>query len=113
MTVLFREWYSYLTVLFREWYSYLTVLFREWYSYHFPELVKVVGDNYTYAVVARFIKDRKTLDEDSLEGLEAIVMDAAKAKMILDASRSSMGENSNQSLDFLANSYSGIELCTV
>ncbi|KAI0209461.1 Nucleolar protein 56 [Lamellibrachia satsuma] len=64
---------------------------REWYSYHFPELVKIVPDNYTYACVARFIKDRMTLDEDKLEGLEEILMDAAKAKMVLDAARSSMG----------------------
>ena len=33
-----------------------------------------------------------TLDEDKLEGLEEIVLDAAKAKAILDAARSSMGE---------------------
>ena len=33
-----------------------------------------------------------TLDEDRLEGLEEIVLDAAKAKTILDAARSSMGE---------------------
>lgn len=64
---------------------------REWYSYHFPELVKVVSDNYNYARVAQFIKDRHTLSEDSLEGLEEIIMDSAKAQAILDASRSSMG----------------------
>ncbi|KAK2172409.1 hypothetical protein NP493_965g01049 [Ridgeia piscesae] len=64
---------------------------REWYSYHFPELVKIIPDNYMYACVARYIKDRMTLDEDKLEGLEEIVLDAAKAKAILDAARSSMG----------------------
>ncbi|KAJ8920104.1 hypothetical protein NQ315_011759 [Exocentrus adspersus] len=64
---------------------------REWYSYHFPELVKIVPENYTYAKLAKFIKNRKELTEDSLEGLEEITMDSAKAKAILDASRSSMG----------------------
>lgn len=67
-------------------------LFREWYSYHFPELVKIVNDNFMYSKVARFIKDRKTLSEESLEGLEELVMDSAKAQAILDASRSSMGK---------------------
>ena len=65
---------------------------REWYSYHFPELVRIVNDNYMYAKVAQFIKDRKTLTDESLEGLEEIVMDSAKAQAIIDASKSSMGK---------------------
>ena len=65
--------------------------FREWYSYHFPELVKIVSDNTMYAQVAHFIKNRKELGEASLGDLEEIVMDSAKAKAILDSSRSSMG----------------------
>ncbi|XP_054280540.1 nucleolar protein 56 [Macrosteles quadrilineatus] len=64
---------------------------REWYSYHFPELVKIVPENYMYAKTVQFIKNRKNLSEDHLEGLEEIVMDSAKAQTILDASRSSMG----------------------
>ncbi|KAL3863828.1 hypothetical protein ACJMK2_005557 [Sinanodonta woodiana] len=64
---------------------------REWYSYHFPELVKIVPDNYTYARVTQYIKNRKELTEDKLEGLEEIVMDSAKAKAISDAAKSSMG----------------------
>lgn len=68
------------------------LLSREWYSYHFPELVKIVPENYLYAKVAQFIKNRKELSEESLDGLEEIVMDSAKAQTILDASRSSMGK---------------------
>lgn len=64
---------------------------REWYSYHFPELYKIVPENYLYARVAKFIGNRKTFDTDKLEELEEIVMDSAKAQAILDASRSSMG----------------------
>lgn len=64
---------------------------REWYSYHFPELIKIVPDNYMYAKVAKYIGNRKELDESKLEGLEEIVMDSAKAEAILAASRSSMG----------------------
>jgi len=64
---------------------------REWYSYHFPELVKIVPENYLFARLTKFIKNRKELSEQSLEGLEEIVMDSAKAQAILDASRSSMG----------------------
>ncbi|CAN0099730.1 unnamed protein product [Bubo scandiacus] len=64
---------------------------REWYGYHFPELIKIVSENYMYCRLAKFIGNRKELSEESLEGLEEIVMDGAKAQAILEASRSSMG----------------------
>jgi len=64
---------------------------REWYSYHFPELVKIVPDNYMYSRVVHYIKNRKELDESKLEELEEIIGDSAKAQAVLDASRSSMG----------------------
>ena len=44
-----------------------------------------------YAKVAHYIKSRKDFTEESLEGLEEIIMDAGKCKAILDASKSSMG----------------------
>ncbi|XP_033207179.1 nucleolar protein 56 [Belonocnema kinseyi] len=64
---------------------------REWYSYHFPELVKIVPENYMYAKVAQLIKNRKELNEEKLEALEEIVMDSVKAQAIIDSSKSSMG----------------------
>lgn len=64
---------------------------REWYSYHFPELAKIVTDNYMYAKVAKYVKSRKDLTEDMLEGLEEILMDSSKAQAIMEASRMSMG----------------------
>lgn len=67
-------------------------LIREWYSYHFPELIKVVPDNYTFARCAQYIKNRKELSEESLPELTEIVNDAGVAQSVLDASRSSMGK---------------------
>ncbi|XP_042322898.1 nucleolar protein 56 [Sceloporus undulatus] len=64
---------------------------REWYGYHFPELIKIVSENYTYCRLAKLIGNRKELSEESLEALEEVVMDSAKAQAILEASRSSMG----------------------
>lgn len=64
---------------------------REWYSYHFPELVKLVPENYMFAKAAKFIKDRKSLSEEKLNDLEEIVMDGAKAQAIIDAAKMSMG----------------------
>lgn len=67
---------------------------REWYGYHFPELVKIINDNATYCRLAQFIGNRRELNEEKLEKLEELTMDGAKAKAILDASRSSMGQYS-------------------
>ena len=64
---------------------------REWYGYHFPELIKIVPDNNTYAKVVQIVKNRKELTDELLEVLEECVMDSAKAKAIIDASKSSMG----------------------
>uniref|UniRef100_A0A7N6B1R4 Nucleolar protein 56 n=1 Tax=Anabas testudineus TaxID=64144 RepID=A0A7N6B1R4_ANATE len=64
---------------------------REWYGYHFPELIKIVSENSMYCRVAQLIGNRKELSEESLESLEEVVMDSAKAQAILEASRSSMG----------------------
>ncbi|MEE6511965.1 hypothetical protein FKM82_018866, partial [Ascaphus truei] len=64
---------------------------REWYGYHFPELIKIVPENYTYCRMAKYIGNRKELSEDKLEDMEEIVMDSAKAQAVLEASRSSMG----------------------
>ncbi|XP_033822774.1 nucleolar protein 56 [Periophthalmus magnuspinnatus] len=64
---------------------------REWYGYHFPELIKIVPDNSTYCRLTQLIGNRKELSEESLEALEEVVMDGAKAQAILEASRQSMG----------------------
>mmetsp|Transcript_1089 Transcript_1089/g.1098 ORF Transcript_1089/g.1098 Transcript_1089/m.1098 type:complete len:504 (+) Transcript_1089:34-1545(+) len=64
---------------------------REWYGWHFPELKEIVKDNYLYARCAAFIKDKSTLTEDKLAGLEEIVGEEADAKLILKAAKSSMG----------------------
>lgn len=53
--------------------------------------MKIVPENYTFARLAKFIKNRKDLTQDSLAGLEEITMDSGKAQAILDASKSSMG----------------------
>jgi nucleolar protein 56 len=58
---------------------------REWYSYHFPELIKIVPDNLTFAKCVKAVKNRKELPVGILDTLEEIVMDSAKAKAIVDA----------------------------
>ncbi|KAG2439308.1 hypothetical protein HXX76_004667 [Chlamydomonas incerta] len=66
---------------------------REWYSWHFPELVKIVNDNYQYARLALVVKDKGGLSEEHLAAMTEITGDEAKSKEILDAARSSMGQD--------------------
>ncbi|TFY83107.1 hypothetical protein EWM64_g917 [Hericium alpestre] len=65
---------------------------REWYGYHFPELVKIVPDNYQYAKVAQFIGPKETLNEEKLPELAALLDDdKTRAQNVLDAANGSMG----------------------
>lgn len=66
---------------------------REWYSWHFPELVKIVNDNYLYAKVAKFVDDKSQLSEDKISALTEIVGDEDKAKAIVEAAKASMGQD--------------------
>ncbi|XP_077243672.1 nucleolar protein 56-like [Tasmannia lanceolata] len=66
---------------------------REWYSWHFPELVKIVNDNYLYAKVAKFVENKSELAEDKIPGLADILGDEDKAKEIVEAAKASMGQD--------------------
>jgi nucleolar protein 56 len=52
-----------------------------------------------YAKVVKIVKNRKELTEELFEQLEEAVMDSAKARAIIDASKSSMGKRKTFYLD--------------
>ncbi|CAD6203644.1 unnamed protein product [Miscanthus lutarioriparius] len=66
---------------------------REWFSWHFPELVKIVNDNYLYAKLAKFILNKSDLAEKDIPALADIVGDEDKAKEIVEAAKASMGQD--------------------
>ena len=67
---------------------------REWYSWHFPELIRHVSDNYTFARCTLFIGDKKSLSENSLGELaEQVGDDHGIAQNIVDAAKVSMGQD--------------------
>ncbi|KAL3426278.1 Nucleolar protein 56 [Phlyctema vagabunda] len=67
---------------------------REWYGWHFPELVRIVSDNHTYAKLALLIGDKKSLTDESLHDIAAVVNDDGDiAQAIIDAARVSMGQD--------------------
>ncbi|KAJ3685572.1 hypothetical protein LUZ61_014736 [Rhynchospora tenuis] len=66
---------------------------RECYGYHFPELVKIVNDNYLYAKIAKFVENKSVVFETHIPALADIVGDEDKAKDIVEAAKASMGQN--------------------
>jgi len=80
---------------------------REWYGYHFPEMVRIVNENYPYCKLIKLIGRRENLlqamqeqedneDEDAeapelIKKMEEILMDSTKSQSIQDAARKSVG----------------------
>jgi len=64
---------------------------REWYGYHFPELIRIVPDNYTYARVVYLMKNRKEFSHDREAELEEIVMDSGKTAAVFEAMKTTIG----------------------
>ncbi|VDO62816.1 unnamed protein product [Haemonchus placei] len=67
---------------------------REWYSYHYPELFKLVPDQYKYARLAVTILDRNKMHENEnllAEITEILDGDEEKANEVVEAARTSMG----------------------
>ncbi|ROV96123.1 hypothetical protein VSDG_04968 [Cytospora chrysosperma] len=79
---------------------------REWYGWHFPELVRIVSDNATYAKLVLTIGNKKTLTNDSLHELAAVVDDDGdKAQDIINAAKMSMGMDINETDLIMVKSY--------
>merc|ERR1712232_1364280 len=67
---------------------------KEWYGWHFPELAKIVTDNYQYAQLAQSLGDKAKLNESAdLERITEIVGDEDVAKNVIKAARMSMGRD--------------------
>lgn len=67
---------------------------REWYSFHFPELFKIVNDNYKFAKLAELIGDRNQIEDfDPIEqGVKEILQDDEdKTNAVMQAMNTSMG----------------------
>ncbi|KAJ4888170.1 NOP56-like pre RNA processing ribonucleoprotein [Raphanus sativus] len=65
---------------------------REWYSWHFPELEKIVNDNYMYAQVTKIVEDKSKLSEAYVPMLtEVFGGDEDKAREVVKAGQASFG----------------------
>ena len=65
---------------------------KEWYSWHFPELARIVTDNYIYCKSVMAILDRSNASQENIETLEELVGNADVAQNIIEAANTSMGQ---------------------
>uniref|UniRef100_N1R0J9 Nucleolar protein 56 n=1 Tax=Aegilops tauschii TaxID=37682 RepID=N1R0J9_AEGTA len=86
---------------------------REWYGWHFPELVKIVNDNYLYAKLAKFVVNKSDLSEKDIPALADLIGDEDKAKEIVEAAKASMGNNHVHNWYMLLSSCQGQDLSPV
>ncbi|XP_020157816.1 uncharacterized protein [Aegilops tauschii subsp. strangulata] len=73
--------------------NFFTMRVREWYGWHFPELVKIVNDNYLYAKLAKFVANKSDLSEKDIPALADLIGDEDKAKEIVEAAKASTGQD--------------------
>ena len=67
---------------------------REWYGWHFPELIRIVSDNGTYAKLVLAVGNKKTLTDDSVDDIANVLnQDMDKAEAIIQAAKVSMGQD--------------------
>ena len=69
---------------------------KEWFSWHFPELGKIITDNYVYIRIVKLIEQRKNLienKEDLKQKLDEITLDPEISKAIIDSALISMGSD--------------------
>ena len=69
----------------------VALLVREQYSWHFPELSKLISDNFQYSQIAQVIGNRNEFDESKLEELQCLAVDANLAQRIMAATTTSVG----------------------
>ena len=69
---------------------------KEWFGWHFPELGKIISDNYVYVRLVNLMEQRKKLLENKEElspKMDEITLDPEITKSIIDAASISMGSD--------------------
>lgn len=57
--------------------------------------MKIVNDNYTYAKLVKFIKDKSSITNESLDDITEVIGDEDKAREVIEAAKASMGTSSS------------------
>ncbi|AFP65615.1 nucleolar protein (nucleomorph) [Chroomonas mesostigmatica CCMP1168] len=65
----------------------------EWYSWHFPELTKILNNNYLYMISVKFIGNKKKINLKKARELCLLIMNEKKGNEIFYAAKTSVGSN--------------------
>lgn len=69
---------------------------KEWFSWHFPELTKIVNDNMIFTKLVHLVERRENVTEEMQEEIARVVLDENKAQQIVEAAKTSMGTDMNE-----------------
>jgi len=69
---------------------------KEWFSWHFPELTRIVNDNTIFTKLVHFIENRDGVTDERKDEITAIVMCEEKASQVIEAAKTSMGTDLNE-----------------
>jgi len=69
---------------------------KEWFSWHFPELTRIVNDNLIFTKLVHMIEHRENINDEMKDKITEIVIDEEKAQQIIEASKTSMGTEMNE-----------------
>jgi len=69
---------------------------KEWFSWTFPELTRIVNDNIIFTKLVHMIERKENVTDDIKDEITAIVLDEEKATQIIDAAKTSMGQDMSE-----------------
>ena len=69
---------------------------KEWFSWTFPELTRIVNDNIIFTKLVHMIERKENVTEDIHDEISAIVLDDEKATQIIEAAKTSMGQDMSE-----------------
>ena len=69
---------------------------KEWFSWTFPELTKIVNDNIIFTKLVHLIERKENVTDDVHAEIAAIVLDEEKATQIIEAAKTSMGQDMSE-----------------
>lgn len=69
---------------------------KEWFSWTFPELTRIVNDNIIFTKLVHMIERKENVNDDIKDEITAIVLDEEKATQIIEAAKTSMGQDMSE-----------------
>lgn len=58
--------------------------------------MKIVNDNYMYSKLVKYIKDKSSISNESLEDITEVIGDEDKAREVIEAAKASMGKSTKR-----------------